>query len=548
MKTRVLFVNEFSCHNSGYAKYGMEVLKRLSQKEDIEIAELACYGSLFSKKDVLQSKDLPWDVFFNIPNLDDPVQKKDYLSKKVNEFGLYSFHKVCSIFKPHVVMDIRDWWMNSYQETSAYRKRFNWAIMTTVDATPQNKQWIYSFCNADAVFTYTDWATEVLRQHAGDNINLLGTASPCAEEYYEPTDTSKAKSDFCLNPNAKIIGTVMRNQGRKLFPDLFASFREFLDRTKRPNVYLYCHTAHPDVTWDIPDLLKTYNIASRTLFTYKCMACGYVFPKFYQGASIICPYCGEAEAKMPRVENGVDDIHMAKIMQCFDLYVQYANSEGFWMPMVEAGMSGIPIVGIDYSAMTDVLGKLESKAIKPVHLATEINSGRLRAIPDNTAFVDYLVEFFSLPIPNRLKIGTTTHLNAKKHYNWDETANKWYEYFKTVDTEYYEAKWKEPIKLVKPAPLTNEMMYQTTTSEYCRWLITKVLCDESQLNGFMHMRLVRDISSGLLATEEPDINYANEQSLGSKKSNMIKFTREMAYNYISALSRIYNKNESERIV
>lgn len=545
MKTRVLFVNEFSCHNSGYAKYGMEILKRLSKKDDVQVSELACYGSQFNKKDMLQAKDLPWDVYFNIPDLDDERQKKDYLSNKTNEFGLYGFHRACNIVRPHIVMDIRDWWMQEFQESSPYRKRYNWAIMTTVDAMPQNKQWIYTFCNADGVFTYTDWGAELLRKQAGDNINLLGTASPCAEEYYEPRDTSEAKQAFCLNSNTKIIGTVMRNQGRKLFPDLFSSFRKFLDKTKRPNIYLYCHTAYPDAGWDIPELLKTYNISSRVIFTYKCMACGYVFPKFYQGASIVCPHCNEAEAKLPRVENGVDDIHLAKIMQCFDLYVQYANSEGFGMPMVEAGMSGIPVVGIDYSAMTDVLGKLDAKAIEPLHLATEVHSGRLRAIPDNDAFVDYLVDFFSLPIPNRLKLGITTHENAKKHYNWDVTAEKWYDYFKTVDIQKYEKLWNEPIKLVKPEPLTEKMMTQTTTSEYCHWLITKVLCDPSKLNGFMHMRMIRDISSGLLVTEEDDGNYINEHALGEKK-NIIKFNREMAYNYMVNLGIKYNKYERMR--
>ena len=31
-----------------------------------------------------------------------------------------------------------------------------------------------------------------------------------------------------LDPDCKIIGTVMRNQRRKLYPDLFEAFKKFL--------------------------------------------------------------------------------------------------------------------------------------------------------------------------------------------------------------------------------------------------------------------------------------------------------------------------------
>lgn len=325
MRTKVLFVNEFSCHNSGYAKYGMEVIKRLAEKKDIRVAELACYGSEFNKKDRERADRLPWDVYFNTPDLKNPEHAKLYRAKKTYEWGEFKFNEVLLHFKPHVVCTIRDQWMDSFVEESAFRDMYNWCMMTTVDSTPQHTQWIYTFSQADGVFTYTDWGAEILRKQAGSHINLLGSTPACASDIYIPYNKNKAKAEFGIGENCKIVGTVMRNQSRKLFPDLMYSFRQFLDRSQRPDVFLYCHTAYPDSAWNIPELLKTYEIASRVLFTYKCTKCEHVFPNYYQGIGIACPKCQRLTAQLPRVENGVSEEELAKLMQCFDLYVQYAN-------------------------------------------------------------------------------------------------------------------------------------------------------------------------------------------------------------------------------
>lgn len=545
MKTRVLFVNEFSKHSSGYSKYGWEVLKRLSARPDLEVAELACYGSEFREKDMRQAADLPWLVYFNVPNLKDPEHERVYRSAKEFEYGLFKFNDVLLHFKPHIVMDIRDFWMNSYQERSPFREMFNWTIMTTVDAKPQHEQWIYTFCNADGVFTYTDWGMDVLREQAGDNINLLGSASPAADTCYKPVNKNWAKEQMGITPETKIIGTVMRNQGRKLFPDLFQAFRKYITETNRTDTYLYCHTAHPDVAWDIPDLLKRHEIASRTLFTYKCVECGHVFATFFQGMGTACPKCHRLSAKMPRVEDGVTDEQLAGIMQTFDLYVQHMTNEGFGMPVVEAGQCGVPVVAVGYSSMEDVTPKVDGKMIPPLAMITEAQTGRLRAVPDNDGLVEYMKEFFSLPLPNRMIKGRDAALSTVSNYSWDDTANKWYNHFKTVDIEHYEKMWQLPKRIRKPEPYT-EIQDRMTNMQYVEWLIKHVLCDESKLHGYMHMRLLRDINNSFTMTYGNSPNYFSEDSLIDKKPNIVDFTRQNAYNEVMNLVNEFNLWEQKR--
>ena len=68
----------------------------------------------------------------------------------------------------------------------------------------------------------------------------------------------------------------MRNQKRKLIPELLYSFRQTLDTLEKDNydlgkkLYLYLHTSYPDAGWDIPELLKQTRLANKVLFTYFC--------------------------------------------------------------------------------------------------------------------------------------------------------------------------------------------------------------------------------------------------------------------------------------
>ena len=94
--------------------------------------------------------------------------------------------------------------MIDYQERSPFRRLFNWVIMPTVDASPQNEQWIATYANADAVFSYSDWGGSVLKDESNGKINYLGTAAPSAHAAYNPTPNKKThkekiKGNSCKN-------------------------------------------------------------------------------------------------------------------------------------------------------------------------------------------------------------------------------------------------------------------------------------------------------------------------------------------------------------
>ena len=108
--------------------------------------------------------------------------------------------------------------------------------------------------------------------------------------------------------NIKIVGTVMRNQRRKLYPNLMKSFRELIDQnpSMSDNTFLYMHTSYPDVGWNLPYFIKKYDLSSKVLVTYKCLECKSFFPSFYQDSKTCCPKCGSFSAILP----GLSLIHI----------------------------------------------------------------------------------------------------------------------------------------------------------------------------------------------------------------------------------------------
>ena len=106
------------------------------------------------------------------------------------------------------------------------------------------------------MFTYSDWSYDVLEKEGAGTLKLVSSASPGVDtEIFSPVKNKTAhKGAMGLEEDVKIIGTVMRNQKRKLYPDLFAAFRDYLDECERQGkkelaqkTFLYCHTSYPDV-------------------------------------------------------------------------------------------------------------------------------------------------------------------------------------------------------------------------------------------------------------------------------------------------------------
>lgn len=533
-KKRILFCSEATFLNTGYATYTREILNYLHSTNKYELAEMASYG----ERNDPRAANIPWKFYGVIPPANDENEQKKYHSRPTNQFGEYIFESVCLDFMPDVVCDIRDFWMLDFVERSPFRPFFKWCIMPTVDARPQARQWIATYQSADACFTYSDWAGEVLKDQSGNKINYLGSSPPSAHPAYQPIeDKISLRLSLGINPFAKIIGTVMRNQRRKLYPDLFAAFKKFLSKQQNKNeYYLYCHTSYPDMGWDIPELLQQYELSSHVLFTYVCNETKKPFVSLFRGALATSPFSGKNTATLSNVKNGLEYEDLSKIINIFDLYVQYANCEGFGLPQVEAAACAVPVMGTDYSAMESVLRQLHGIPIKPKALYKEMETGCLRAVPDNDLAAEEFDKFFKLTDEQRKEMGLNTRKQFLEHFQWNKSGKKWEDYFDSIDIMDESLTWQSKPRIFNPA--LKNMAQNIPPNDYsnlARWLILNVLCDYSKINSFMEARLVRDLMYQNTTSVTGGM-YFNEQSAAfDGRNTRSAFNFDMAYDQFKAL-------------
>lgn len=471
---RILLVNESSFLETGYAKYGRNILERL-HKDGYEVAELG----IFSTDEEQRVSKVKWKFFPNGPG--DPNYGKD----SSDVYGKFAFENAICQFKPHIVFDLRDPFMYDFEYYSPLRDKYHWMIMAPVDGLPQQPQWLEIFKNADNVFTYTDWAKNILKEYQID----ATTASPASSSCCYPLSRNKVaelKKKFNLE-NKKIVGTVMRNQPRKLFESLFAGFREYLSIAKDNDTLLYLHTSYPDVGYNLIKLTFEYQLASKVLITYICKHCKHYQPMFLSDIATFCPKCNNRSLKITDVYTSLKEEEMNEVYNLFDVYVQCASREGFGMPQVEAASCGIPIVSMPYAGMHDICDKITSHKIGIAGEKMNHSMHMYEAVPSISSIGKSIDKAMGTKYNNNVR------KDFEKHYSsWDATYQIWKSAIDKVNIEEIEKKQQEKY-IINPNFSVNQNL---SNIDFARELILAFL-GERYLGSYLHTRLIQDLSLGV---------------------------------------------------
>lgn len=450
-KLKILLCSEASYINSGYSNYGYQLMSRLYDKGEFELAEISCFGDL--KKSPL----LPWRSY--VPP-----------SGKETGFGEEIFNDVLINFKPDVVWSFRDPWIDNFIGNSPLKKYFYWIYMPTVDSIPLSSDWINTIKKADYVATYTEWANKYLYENY-KNLNLIGHMPPGApNELFMVNDKEKFKEENGINKDCFIIGSVMRNQKRKLIPDLLDAFEELLessDENLRKKLFLFIHTTYPDLGWDIPRLISERpKISKKLLFTYKCYICENITISNFLGPLTKCNKCKKMSCAFPKTNDGVKKDKMFMVYNIIDLYVQYSCAEGFGMPLAEAASCGVPVAATNYGAMADIIEKLNGYPITVQRMFYEVETHRKFALPDNKSFVEICKNFFSLPKQVRNAKSKMTLDLCRSYFNYDITFEKLFTLLKSIRPKNL---WNSNKKFIKlstiDTSLSNENFVENFVSQ-----------------------------------------------------------------------------------
>ena len=544
-KKRILWVGEASFLKTGYAVYAKEVLTRLHKTGKYIIAELGSYGHWGDPNRM----NIPWRYYGNMPTEGNEKEQRSYFSNPLNQFGEWSFEEVCLDFRPDAIFDIRDWWMFEFEQRSPLRRLFKWMIMPTVDSAPQDEQWINTFLDADKVLAYSEFGKEVLEKQTSGILQVSDIASPGANlDIFKPVKNKKEhRNKYNLDNDAFIIGTVMRNQRRKLYPDLMQAFRKFVDENPilSKNVYLYLHVTYPDYGWDIPKLIREHGLGNKVLVTYRCRKCNGIFPSFFQDARMVCVHCGSSTASMPSTRFGVSTEQLADIYNMFDVYVQYSICEGFGMPQIEAASCGIPVMTVDYSAMSSVGKNLGCYMIEVERFFREHDTSTYRALPSNEDFIKKLKSFINLPFSIKAQKGRKALGVVRRIYNWDNTAKIWEKNIDDLEIS-EESMWDSKPHINNPPERLPEETKNLSNEDFVRWCI-RYVWDRSDMDGsYFVSKMIRDLNYGLKTSSAGGV-YFNEASYLGDLNRLEDFGRKQAFQKILDLAHMRNYWEKRRV-
>lgn len=519
--TRVLVCSEFSQIGSGYSTYTHELLKGLYSK-GMEFAELAS----FCRPDDSRIRNCKWRVYPVMPHPSDKTGNDIYQSHPANAFGKAMFEQVLLDYKPTHVIDVRDVWNFVHEFTSPLRDYYAHLVMPAIDSDPQNKIWLDLYKKADGIVTYCDWANQLLREKYGLT-NVFGSATPVPPMEYQPLpDKDKLKQSLGLG-DIKVIGTVMRNQPRKLFPKLFKVFARFLQESKRNDVYLYAHTGYPDI-WELDELLLEHGVGHKVLFTYVCSKCNWVETSFYKGPFSHCIRCKSPEKslKLPQTSYPIPQSVLNQIYNIFDLYIQYAALEGYGIPLAEAASAGLPSMCVRYSAMETFINEGNAIPIEVAEYQIEAETGRRFAIPDENDTVEKLKSFFNKSDAERENLGKLNRMLYGTR-NFNDSTEVW---LNAINKTSPKLQWNGPPKQYK---IPKDFPKNLSSTIFARWLILEVLQDVSLLSSYFEARLVRDLDNGFALIGHDNKYYY--EAMGIPGQRFQQFGQEIAFTHFMNL-------------
>lgn len=532
MKRRLLVCGEASWLSTGFATYNREILKRLYATGKYEIAEMGGYGKTGEPK----AQALPWKFYGVLPINEN--EHRIYQSKPTNQFGEYKFDAVVAEFQPDIIFDPRDPWMFQHIVQSRFRPYYKTIFMPTVDSSPQKQEWVDKiFRKADTLLAYSRYGKKVLEN---EGLKVLDVASPGVDlEIFKPMEKSKVRSDWGINKNLLVIGTVMRNQKRKCFPDLFEAYaklrQDYGNIKEVQKSVLLCHTSWPDVGWNLPELLRRTGIQRHVIFTYKCESCKKTFFSWFlpsdQKGMGRCVFCGNITAHMPNTHTGVSNEELAEIFNLMDVYIQPAICEGWGLPIVEAKACGVPGLYSNYSAMEDHVENGGGQEIKLRTKYTEAETMAIRSLPN----VEDMTEKLKALLTNhkkRLKLGKKARLVCEEMHSWDIAAKTIENIVDTIEINDRNKTWN-----ARPATQFQANYSQpplnAPNEQFVAWCYKNILGrdhDEKGFNDWMNA-----LNNG--STKETVLNFFRNEIEAHNKFEQIRWANSLAL-------RGYNPRES----
>jgi len=342
-----------------------------------------------------------------------------------------------------------------YQFKHPFRPYFKSIYMPCIDGEPQKNEWLHQYRQGDVRTSYSEWAANIMR-NAGMSVEAI-TYPGSNPDVFKPVtkaDKEDIRARLGFPPDSFVIQTVMRNQPRKLYPDLLRTFKRFLQVCQEngrneiaDKTFLHLHTYLNDVGFDIAAEIQKYHLGHKVLLTYQDMETKQYEVSFYKGIHPTFLRNGKKPVSItPNTGGGLDKTQLAELMGVADLYIQYSVAGACEMPIIDAKSCGIPVMAPAYAAMAEQMidgGGIPLKVAR-FYQENRNETGQRRALPDEEYAAQAIYKFFNSPQTYRDELGEQARQCVLSKYTWDGCADKWLKIFRETPILDRSTTWDSP--------------------------------------------------------------------------------------------------------
>jgi glycosyltransferase involved in cell wall biosynthesis len=391
-KPRVLIVTDSPYLDTGFARVGREIGLGLNATGRYEVVSIGWYHRQTSRL-------IPYRV---IPTQGCGKQNMTIQEKQEalgDQFAQQTFVHWAPRLKPDLVIVIGDEWMVRDVVSNSVGMPWKTVAYVPVDGVPINSGWLPTFAKADQLVLFCPFAEETVRatergarpDQPPMPIHLIPHGVD-TEVFYPLSAAVRSAAREMAMPGGDgkfIVGTVSRNNKRKMLPRLLKAFAQFVrDWTAcrecgvvtmgvhaqcqlcggtvlatgpgKVDPILYLHMQPNDPAGhDIFELVKRFGLQQ--------------YVSFPAGLEI---------------GHGIPDSELNKVYNAMDLFTLPTGGEGWGLPILEAMAAAVPVMVSDYSSHPDfVRGAGDLLPVAELYTST---SGVERALVDVIEYACHL--------------------------------------------------------------------------------------------------------------------------------------------------------------
>jgi glycosyltransferase involved in cell wall biosynthesis len=307
---RILIYGDHFNLTTGYARNIKDILPFLTKHHDVRQVSLDYNGLPLSDTIKCYPTKLP--------------KINDHWATEILYYALEDF-------KPDIVLTVQDFFMlRKIAFNMAHPGNWKWVHWGTLDGSPLDYSCREAIKWVDYIFYYSEFAKKEVEK-VYPKIQGEVVYPPINPNSFYVQDKERLRKQYGLE-GRKILVNCGRNQMRKNVPILLDSLVE-LRKTYPEIILILASNVNPTSEDGVKD--------------------GYEFDLFIEDRGL------QDVILSPRRKDGmpIDDQMLNIQYNLADVMVHTSWGEGFGLPIAEAGLCKVPTIGVDCSAISEVVGK-----------------------------------------------------------------------------------------------------------------------------------------------------------------------------------------------